>query len=120
MRGEEYLTKERQFNLVYNEGRLLKDSLFSIRFIPNGQDIARYGFVVSKRVGKAIVRNRIKRLLREITRQMSLKPGWDLVFYTNPKSAKADYNKLKELTLRLLLRAQLLVENYEKVCPGTD
>ena len=44
----------------------------------------------------------------------------DIVFFTNPKSAAAGYNELKELTLSLLSKAQLLVENYEKACPGTN
>ena len=120
MRGEEYLKKEKQFNLVYNEGRFIKGRLLSIRFIPNNLDISRYGFIVGRRVGKAVVRNRVKRLLREISRQIHIKAGWDIVFFTNPNSAATSYNELKESTLSLLARAQLLVENYEKACPGTN
>jgi len=120
MRGEEYLTKEKQFSLVYNQGRLIQGWLLSIRLVPNSLEASRYGFIVGKRVGKAVVRNRVKRLLREILRQMQIKPGWDIVFFTNPKTADAGYNELKELTLSLLSKAQLLVENYEKPCPGAD
>lgn len=120
MRGEEHLTKEKQFSLVYNKGRLIKGRLLSIRFIPNSLGISRYGFIVGKRVGKAVVRNRVKRLLREISRKIPLKQGWDIVFFTNPKSAAAGYDELKELTLSLLSKAQLLMENYEKACPGAD
>ena len=120
MRGEEYLTKKEQFSLVYTKGKLVRGKLFSIRIMPNRLDISRYGFIVSKRVGKAVVRNRIKRLLREISRQTPLKPGWDIVFFTSPKSAAAGYNELKELTLSLLSKAQLVVENYEKACPGAN
>ena len=120
MRGEEYLTKEKQFSLVYNRGRFIQGRLLSIRLMPNSLGISRYGFIVGKRVGKAVVRNRVKRLLREISRQIQLKPGWDIVFFTNPKSAAASYNELKELTLSLLSKAQLLVENYEKACPSTN
>lgn len=120
MRGEEYLTKKEQFNLVYTEGKFIRGRLFSIRIIPNRLDISRYGFIVSKRVGKAVVRNRVKRLLREISRQAPLKPGWDIVFFTNPKSAVAGYDELKELTMNLLSKAHLIVENYEKSCPGAN
>jgi ribonuclease P protein component len=120
MRGEEYLKKKGQFSLVYNKGRFIKGRLLSIKLVPNGLDITRYGFIVGKRVGKAVTRNRIKRLLREISRQMPLKQGWDIVFFTSPKSADAGFNELRELTLSLLSRAQLLVENYEKTCPGAN
>ena len=120
MRGEEYLTTKEQYNLVYREGKLIKGSLLSIRQIPNGLNFSRYGFIVSKRVGKAVVRNRIKRLLREIVRQAPLKPGWDVVFFTRPAVAGTSYNDLRNLILSLLSRAQLLMENYEKACPGTN
>ncbi|UCG54024.1 MAG: ribonuclease P protein component [Dehalococcoidia bacterium] len=120
MRGEEYLKKREQFSLVYNKGKLFKGKLLSLRSMPNGLDFSRYGFIVSKRVGKAVTRNRIKRLLREISRQIPLKPGWDVVFFSGPLTAGADYNKLKETTLGLLLKAQLLLENYETACSSSN
>jgi len=120
MRGEEYLKKKEQFSLVYNKGRLIKGKLLSIRIMPNGLEYSRYGFIVSKRVGTAVARNRIKRLLREIARQIPLKPGWDIVFFTNPKTAGTGYNDLKELTLNLLAKVQVVVNNYEKTCTGTN
>ncbi|MFH1662387.1 MAG: ribonuclease P protein component [Chloroflexota bacterium] len=120
MRGEEYLKKGEQFSLVYSKGKLIRSKLLSIRLMPNGLDYTRYGFIVGKRIGKAVVRNRVKRLLREISRQIPLKPGWDIVFFTNPETVAAGYNELMELTLSLLTRAQLLMENYEKTYPGAN
>jgi len=120
MKREEYLTKQEQFNLVYSAGKSWAGNLLLIRGMPNELSFSRYGFVVSKRVGKAVVRNRVKRLLREILRQTSLKPGWDIVFYTRPTAASASFSELRKLILSLLSQAQLLVENYEKVCPRTN
>ncbi len=114
MKAEEHLTKPKQYALVHKRGRPWAGSLVMMRLLPNGLSLSRYGFVVSKRVGKAVVRNRLKRLLREILRQTLLKPGWDIVFIARPQAATANFADLRSLILSLLSRAQLLMENYEK------
>jgi ribonuclease P protein component len=83
--------------------------------MPNGLPLSRCGFSVSKKVGKAVVRNRVKRLMREITRLTPLKPGWDIVLIARPKSSSADFTELKELLTELLRRAQILGETSTAV-----
>jgi len=75
---------------------------------PNGLGISRHGFAVTKKVGKAVQRNRVKRLLREIMRLQSLKSGWDIVFIARSVAVNADYHQLEQVVTRLLARAQLL------------
>lgn len=91
-----------------------------LRVLPNGLELSRYGFVVSRRVGKAVVRNRLKRLFREILRQAPLKPGWDIVIIARPQAAGASFADFKNLILSLLSRAHLLMENYEESCLRTN
>ena len=116
MGGEKYLTKPEQYALVYNKGSSWSSSLVVMKTLSNGLSLSRCGFSVSKRVGKAVKRNRVKRLLHEILRLTPLKPGWDIIFIARPAAATADYANLKKSIEGLLSRAGLLTREYEEAC----
>ncbi len=113
MRREERLTKPQQYALVYSKGSSWVSNLVVMKALPNGLTLSRYGFSVSKRVGKAVTRNRVKRLLREILRIMPLKSAWDIIFIVRPAAATADYTSLKRAIEDLLSRASLLETGEE-------
>lgn len=71
---------------------------------------ARVGFIVGKRVGGAVVRNRVRRRLREIMRRKlrSIQPGWDLVIIARPPAAAAPSAELARELGALLRRARVL------------
>ena len=115
MNANTALTQRAQYNLVYQQGRTLVDDLLVMKALPNGLSLSRYGFSVTKKVGKAVQRNRLKRLLREITRAQPVKPGWDVVFIVRPVAVTADYHQLNRAAIRLLTQAQLLEGNDEAV-----
>lgn len=120
VRGEQYLTKTEQYALVYNKGNSWVSNLVVMKALPNGLTLSRYGFSVGRRVGKAVVRNRVKRLLREILRLTPLLPGWDIIFIARPLAASADYTNLEKSVKGLLRRARVLVGEYEEVCLRTN
>ena len=120
VRGEQYLTKRAQFGLVYDEGSSWVSKTVVIKVLPNGLDLSRYGFTVSRRVGKAVVRNRVKRLLREVLRQTQLQPGWDIIFIARSPAARASYTSLGKSVKGLLFRAGLLVGEYEGIRPRAN
>ena len=108
MGGEEYLTKPEQYALVHSKGSSWVSSLVVVKTVPNGLVLSRYGLSVSKRVGEAVTRNRVKRLLRENLRMMPLKPGWDIVVIARPALANVDYDGVKRTVEALFSKACLL------------
>ena len=116
MRGEQFITKPGQYELVYDKGSTQVSHLVVMKSLPNGLSLSRYGFSVSRRVGKAVVRNRVRRVLREILRLIPLKPGWDIVLIARPAAAIADYVTLSQSVTGLLSKAQLLAKEHEEVC----
>ncbi len=120
MRGEKYLTKPDQYAVVYNKGNSRVSSLLVMKAFPNRLTLSRYGLSISRRVGKAVIRNRVKRLLREILRITPLEPGWDIIFIARSKAAAADYASLKKSVEELLSQARLLMRECETVCLRTN
>ena len=72
----------------------------------NGKNVNRLGITVSGKIGNAVVRNRIRRRLKEIYRlnEASLFPGYDLVLVARMKSRLAGYAELNEDFIKLSRR----------------
>lgn len=120
MRGKQHLTRRADFEAVYRKGKSWAGRELVVRVLPNGLDISRSGFAVGRRVGKAVMRNRVKRRLREIIRVAPLQPGWDIVVIARGAVAQADFAGLRNTARGLLSRAGLLVGEYEGISPGAD
>jgi len=99
------LTRSRDFARVRRFGRSAGSSLLAVYVLPRQSVDLRIGFSASKRVGKATVRNRVKRLMREAVRPQlpSVRTGQDLVFVARPAAARASYHQIAE-TVAYLLR----------------
>lgn len=87
----------------------------SVRWRPTPEEGARVGIVVSRKVGNAVVRNRVRRRLREglrallIERPTRQRPlACDLIVIARPEAASADYHELKRALGTALQRAKLL------------
>jgi ribonuclease P protein component len=91
--------------------RVWPHPLLVLHVAPNDLDHARIGITVSSRVGKAVVRNRIRRRLREALRARfsSLRVGYDLLIVARPGSARASWNDLCAALNVVLQRANATV-----------
>ncbi len=65
------LTKRRDFDLVFKKGKNQSSKYLVIYAMPNSLNFSRLGLAVGKKIGKAVVRNRLKRLLRESLRALT-------------------------------------------------
>jgi len=120
MKESQALTKRAQYVLVYQQGRAWVDSLLVMKALPNGLSLSRYGFSVTRKVGKAVQRNRLKRLLREIMRLQVLRPGWDIVFIVRREAVAADFHQLEKAVTKLLAQARLLERSNETISAGVN
>jgi ribonuclease P protein component len=102
------LSRKDEFAAVYSEGQSWTNDLVALRVLPNSLGASRCGFAVGKRLGGAVVRNRLRRRLREIVRQLPISEGWDIVIIARQDAVVADYGTLRQATEELLYRAQLL------------
>ena len=69
------------FARVRSQGRCWPSRILVVCKHPNDVGQARVGFSVSRRIGNAVTRNRVRRMLREVVRPLCdvLAPGWDVV-----------------------------------------
>lgn len=74
------------------------------RFVRTDLDQTRFGFATGKRLGGAVVRNRVRRRIREELRAMapSFQPGWDVLIIARPALVEADHDALVGALRRVL------------------
>ena len=98
------LRSPRDFSALQSQGRGRAHPLVAVRVRRNGLDRDRFGISTGKRVGGSVVRNRVRRRLREILRSWG-NPGaarWDILVVARPGSAGASFADLRAALLKLL------------------
>jgi ribonuclease P protein component len=111
MRRKYRLRRHSDFQQVRQNGKFYASPIMVLAFLRNELDQSRFGFVVSKRLGNAVVRNKIKRRMREATRLRlpQIKPGFDLVVIARAPISVAGYREIEETLLYLLKKSKLLL-----------
>jgi ribonuclease P protein component len=110
------LKKRAQFNAVYESGATNLDRYLVVRTLANNLQHPRFGYSVNKKLGKAVVRNRVRRLLKEIARSLPIDAGLDIVFIARSNSSGASYGELEHSVKRLLKNANAIKRDNEKTC----
>jgi len=105
---EARLVRKSEFDLVYRAGKRRSSSHFTVFVRASGQPISRFGFSIKKALGGAVVRNRMRRRLREIVRchRQEITSGWDIVIHPRTTVAQAAFAPLEAELVRLLRSIQ--------------
>ncbi len=109
------LRQAQDFVHVRKHGTGYHHPYLTLSVAPNNLSHNRYGFVTSRRLGNAVVRNRVRRLLREAIRHFhpSLNQGYDLVMAARQKAVGQSYHELNQILLELFSRSGLVEEGSE-------
>lgn len=102
---KERLRRRADYLRCYRTGRRRHGALAILYFAPNQLGHPRLGITASRKVGPAVVRQRIKRRIKEVYRRWKDRgklPALDLVVHLKPEARQADFQALKAELLRLL------------------
>ena len=98
------LVRKADFDAVYRHGKRRSNSHFTVFSKANDLPESRFGFSIKRALGGAVVRNRIRRRIREVIRlhRQEISAGWDIVIHPKPNVATTPYTMLTAELLKLL------------------
>lgn len=108
MKREQRLRLKRDFAALSRGASSANSEVLGVRARRTGLPVSRFGFSVPKKVGKAVVRNRVKRRLRAICTALPVPAGWDVLVIARAPAAAVDYDGLAMALARVLRRARVL------------
>jgi len=107
--GQEYprgarIVRKADFDAVYRNGKRRSSSHFTVFLKANDLPQSRFGFSIKRELGGAVVRNRIRRRVREAIRlhREEISPGWDFVIHPKASVESAAFAALEDDLQRLL------------------
>ncbi len=120
MKKTEAIKQSRVFKSLYYRGGSIASRCLVIYYRKNKRSINRLGLTVSKKIGNAVIRNRIKRLIKENyrLREDSLKTGYDIIFVARRACPGKSFHEIGGDMDYILGKSGLLLS--EKDNPETD
>ena len=113
MKETRTVKKNHEFRRMYQKGRSSVNSYLVLYVRPNRRGCNRLGVTASTKLGKAVIRNRVKRRLREVWRRndAQLKQGYDMILVARGRSIKGKFSEIEKAYLRAAGELKLLEQN---------
>lgn len=112
------LKNQNDFKKVFNKGEVFGNRTFVMYFLKNKRGKNRIGIIVSKKISKkAVVRNKIRRQIKEAYRlnEEKLIRGYDIILIAKESIKKTDYQKIEKSLMHLFYKKNLLREKNGKI-----
>ncbi|NLO48551.1 MAG: ribonuclease P protein component [Clostridiales bacterium] len=113
------LKKNHEFKRVYTRGKSVASSHVVLYCLKNGYNANRLGITVGSKVGNAVIRNRVRRRLKEIYRisEDMFSKGWDLVLVSRVRAGEADFKEIRSDFLQVAAKLGLVKQpGLKKEC----
>jgi ribonuclease P protein component len=104
------LNDSKDFKKIFAKGSSIANHHLVLFFMKTKRPCNRVGFIASKKVGKSVVRNRARRLMKESFRLYSSKieQGYDLIFIARVHMKEAVYKDVEKAMAHILKKSKLL------------
>lgn len=112
MNKQQRIKKNKEFQQIFKKGKSFANRQFIVYVLKNDQPEFRLGLSVSKKVGNAVTRNRIKRYIRQTFLELKddLKPNADYVIIARQQAAEMDFHESKKSLEHVLKIARALTK----------
>jgi ribonuclease P protein component len=106
------LRKNSDFKYVYSTGKVNANNLLVMYVVPNKETYNRVGFSVSKKVGKSVVRNKVRRRIKESYRINShmIEKGYNIIFVSRVRANEASFREIEKAMISLFKKANILID----------
>ena len=105
--SREHLRLQNEITHILRRGKKVENQLLKLSFLQNHKEHCRFAVIINKKFGKAVLRNKAKRQIRELyrTQKKLCQPGYDMVFYIKYDFKSPAFKEKKMLFLDMLQKA---------------
>ena len=107
MNKEHRIRKNEQFDTIIKQGKRINTEPLNLFVVPNKENKLRLGVATSKKIGNAIVRNKVRRQIKAIMRNYKMGGSVDIIIVAKPKIHEFTYKELASIIADVLTKLEI-------------